>query len=78
MLRNPAFATTVVTGYLALYYILFYTGASESVITAMFACSPILMVWMAITIIKYGKYTGKELREHEEWGYEDRDIPQVK
>ena len=72
MLRNPAFATSIVTAYLALYYILFYAGASENIITTMFACSPFLVIWMVITILKYGKYTGKELGEQEEWGYEDR------
>jgi hypothetical protein len=50
---------------------LIYTGASENIINGLFALSPFCVVWMAITIMKYGKYTGPELREDEEWGYQD-------
>jgi hypothetical protein len=71
MLQKPAFVTAMVTAYLVLYYILFHAGAAETIITAMFAASPVLVVWMALTIIKHGKYTGAELGE-DEWGYQDR------
>ena len=71
MVRNPAFATTFVTLYLVIYTVLFHTGASLIICTLMFAASPFLVIWMAITIIKYGKYSGNELGEQEEWGYED-------
>jgi hypothetical protein len=71
MLRNPVFATTFVTLYLVIYVVLFKTGASEDLITAMFAASPFLVIWMAITIMKYGKYNGPSLGDNEEWGYED-------
>jgi len=27
---------------------------------------------MAYVIIRYGRYTGRELKDNEEWGYEDR------
>jgi hypothetical protein len=73
MLRNPAFATTFVTVYLVIYTVLFRTGAPEIVIAAMFAASPFLVIWMAITIMKYGKYSGRELDRKEEWGYQDVD-----
>jgi hypothetical protein len=71
MLRNPAFATTFVTVYLIIYTVLFHTGAPEAVITAMFAASPFLVIWMAITIMRFGKYSGRELDDNEEWGYQD-------
>jgi hypothetical protein len=71
MVRNPAFATSFVTLYLVIYTILFQTGASSAVLTGMFAASPFLVIWMAITIMKYGKYSGRELEEQEEWGYQD-------
>ena len=73
MLRKPAFATAFVTAYLVLYYILFYAGASEDIITTLFALSPFLVIWMAIVILKRGKYTGAELNENEEWGYQDKE-----
>jgi hypothetical protein len=70
MLKKPAFAVVFVTAYLVLYYVLFYAGASEDIITTMFAASPVLVVWMAITIIKHGKYSGDKLDKNE-WGYQD-------
>ena len=39
----------------------------------MFMLSPLLILWMAYTIIRYGKYTGRELVEGEEWAYEDKE-----
>jgi hypothetical protein len=74
MLKKSAFATIFVTAYLIVYYILFYAGAAGIIISAMFAASPFLVVWMAITIIKHGKYTGTSLSENQEWGYEDVDL----
>lgn len=73
MLRNTAFVTTFVTVYLVIYTNLLHTGASDNLTTLLFALSPFLVVWMAVTIMKYGKYTGAELKEDEEWGYQDVD-----
>lgn len=71
MLRSPAFVTTFVTVYLVIYTDLLHTGAPAGINTLLFALSPFFVVWMAITIMKYGKYTGPELKEDEEWGYQD-------
>jgi hypothetical protein len=71
MVRNPTFAASFVTLYLVIYTVLFQTGASSAILTGMFAVSPLLVIWMAITIMKYGKYSGRELDEQEEWGYQD-------
>jgi hypothetical protein len=71
MLRSPAFVTTFVTVYLVIYTDLLHTGAPSGITTLLFALSPFFVVWMAITIMKYGKYTGPELKEDEEWGYQD-------
>lgn len=71
MLKDPAFATTFVTVYLVIYTVLFHTGASENTLTILFAISPLLVIWMAITILKYGKYSGAPLADDEEWGYQD-------
>ena len=73
MLRNPVFSVTTVTAYLVLYYVLFYSGANEDIITAMFLAAPIPALWMIITILKYGQFKGRELKEDEEWGYGDKD-----
>lgn len=71
-MRNPYFSATFATIYVVLYYVLFLTGASEQTITIMFAFSPLIMLWMVVTILKHGKFTGRELNENEEWGYQDK------
>lgn len=71
MFRNPAFATTFGSLYLVIYTVLFHTGTSSIILTLMFAASPFLVIWMAVTIMKYGKFSGRELGEQEEWGYQD-------
>ena len=73
MLRSAAFATTFVTLYLVIYTVLFHTGASSAITSYMFAASPFLVVWMAFTIMKYGKYSGPEL-DDKEWGYQDEQV----
>ncbi|MDB5119279.1 MAG: hypothetical protein JWN56_497 [Sphingobacteriales bacterium] len=44
----------------------------------MFLFSPLVVLYMVYSVIRYGKYTGKELMENEEWGYEDMDKEQLK
>lgn len=71
MLRNPCFSVAFVSAYLALYYIFFAAGL-ENIVALMFLFSPLLVAWMVVTILRYGKYKGRELKEDEEWGYEDK------
>jgi len=73
MLRSPAFATTFGTVYLVLYLYFILTGAPDGIVNLLFAFSPFVVIRMAVTIIKYGKYNGPELGENEEWGYQDVD-----
>jgi hypothetical protein len=71
MLRNPRFAVVFVSAYLTLYCIFFLAGY-RAIIPLMFILSPVLVVWMVITVLKNGKYNGTELTADEEWGYEDK------
>jgi hypothetical protein len=70
--HNHKFATAFVTIYLIVYTILHQTGASLMLLSCMFALSPFLIVWMAYSILRYGKFNSRELQEHEEWGYCDK------
>ncbi|HEY0678860.1 MAG TPA: hypothetical protein VGD17_11275 [Chitinophagaceae bacterium] len=72
MMRKPSVAVIVATLYLVIYYILFSYGADFRIIFWMFLGAPVVLVWMAYTIVRYGKYDGTDLRENEEWGYSDR------
>lgn len=73
-MKNHKLATAFVTVYLLVYTVLFHAGAPLPVLGWMFVLSPFLVTWMAYTIIRYGTYNGRELREHEEWGYSDKPL----
>lgn len=77
-MRNYKFATAFVTIYLAVYTVLHNIAVSFDVISTMFFLSPLLVIWMVYTILKYGKYEGRELEENEEWGYADKSGEQLK
>ncbi len=76
-MRNHKFSTVFVTAYLVVYTILFQLNASFDVLAIMFLLSPFLVIWMVYTILKYGKYEGRELEENEEWGYQDKKREQL-
>ncbi len=63
----------VVSAILLVYAILISLGQAPNAILFIFALSPFLMVWMVLSVIRYGKFTGKELRRDQHWGYEDRE-----
>jgi len=73
MFRKPRFAVIVVSAVLAGYCALIGLGLYLPIACFIFAISPFLIAWMAFSIIKYGSYPGKELKENEEWGYQDMD-----
>lgn len=77
-MRNYKFATAFVTIYLVVYTVLHNIAVSFDVISTMFFLSPLLVIWMVYTILKYGKYEGRELEENEEWGYADKSGEQLK
>jgi hypothetical protein len=73
MLRQPNFSVIFVTAYLLLYLI-FLTGGNDRLIlmaSYQLLFSPLLLVWMTFTVIRYGKFSGRELKDGEEFGYND-------
>lgn len=58
--------------YLLVYCILLQIEHTQWIAVYMFIVSPFLVVWMVYTVLKYGVYTGRELAEDEEYGYQDR------
>jgi hypothetical protein len=73
-MKNHKLSTVFVTAYLVIYTFLFQAGAPLDVLAWMFVLSPFLVIWMAYTILRYGKYDDRELRENEEWGYQDKPL----
>lgn len=71
--QNHRFSVVFVTIYLVIYTLLYQSGASLKVLGTMFLLSPFLVVWMAYTILRYAPYNGRELKEDEEWGYQDKN-----
>ncbi|HEX6180671.1 MAG TPA: hypothetical protein VFZ47_05455 [Chitinophagaceae bacterium] len=72
MLRKPSIAVIAATLYMAIYMVFFYRS-NINVVMAMFLAAPAMLIWLAYTIVRYGKFDGKELQDDEEWGYSDRD-----
>ena len=68
------FATIFVTLYLVVYTVLLKLDVSINISLLMFSISPFLVIWMAYTILKNAPYHGRELKENEEWGYQD-EVP---
>jgi len=62
-----------VTSLLIIYTILIFIGSSLTIINSIFIASPFLIVWMVYSVIRFGKYMGRELSENEEWGYADKE-----
>jgi hypothetical protein len=74
MFRSPVFATCLVSGYLLIYTVMLATGnkALQAIAEVMLLFSPVLLLWMAYSVIRHGKFSGKELEEGQEFGYSDR------
>ena len=71
MLRNDVFSAVAATCYLVLYCILLQFESTRYFGVLMFFVSPVIVCWMVYTVLKHGKYDGRELGE-EEFGYHDK------
>lgn len=71
MTPRVSFSVVGVSLYLLTFLIFVFTEQS-TIASWMFVFSPVLIIWMVYTVIRYGQYTGPDL-DDEEWGYEDRD-----
>jgi hypothetical protein len=58
--------------YLLLFLVALHTGYFY-LMGPLFLSSPLILLYMFYLVIREGKYTGKELKDDEEWGYEDAD-----
>jgi hypothetical protein len=74
MFRHPIFAAWFVSIYLLVYTLLLATGSKTlwAIAEVMLLFSPLLVLWLAYSVIRYGQFDGRELKEGEEFGYSDR------
>lgn len=70
-MKNPKTAIILTTLYLVVYTLAGQLYSNLSLMLFMFSISPVILIWMVYTILKFGTYSGKELKDNEEWGYED-------
>jgi hypothetical protein len=54
-----------------LVFIFLLHSKYETLVWVFFLFSPVVVIAMVYNVIRYGKYTGRELKEDEEWGYEN-------
>lgn len=75
MSKNAKFAAWTVSGYLLVYCILlgFGTGFWRAFAVGMYLASPLAVIWLAYTVIRYGGNKVPELGDKAEFGYSDRD-----
>ena len=69
--------TTIVTAILVFYNVMIYNSGLSDLVLFIFCISPILMIWLVITILKDGVYQGRELSPGEHWGYQDRNSEEL-
>lgn len=72
MFRHPKFSVILVTAYLLVYAIFLTVGNDRLILIARYQLlfSPLLLGWMVYTVIRYGTFSGRELKEGEEYGYD--------
>ncbi|WP_353197753.1 hypothetical protein [Parapedobacter defluvii] len=71
MLKRPAFVIIAVMAYLVIFVVKSRLHPDLPILLILYSISPLLVIWMVCTVIRYGSYNGQELREEQEWGYED-------
>lgn len=77
MFKKPATAVIITSLAVVLYNIVPPLTGSFALAGFIFMASPFLMGWMVYSILKHGKYNGKELDDKEEWGYQDKKRDQL-
>jgi hypothetical protein len=71
MNRSEKIPVLVVSGLLLLYIYLAITSSLPGITGIIFSVSPLLVVWLAYNVIRFGKPV-EELKQEDEWGYADR------
>lgn len=77
MLKRPYILAVLVTCYLLAYVVMLQQNILPDVTMIMFFLSPLLVLSLAYSILRYGNYDGKDLQENEHWGYQDRSIEKI-
>ena len=74
-MRNPMISIFAVSLYLLVYAVIASFTNQFQVALIMFVFSPLLIVWMVYTVLRYGKPSGKRFDEHFYEDFEYKKIP---
>jgi hypothetical protein len=69
--------TTIVTSILVIYNVMINISGPSDLVLSIVCISPLLMIWMVLTILKDDFYQGRELSPGEHWGYQDRNSDEL-
>jgi len=72
MFRNASFAAIFSTAYLVVYIIMLNVPVLLRYAELMLLLSPVLILWLVIIALKFGKHNNTNLND-EEFGYQDRN-----
>ena len=73
MLMKPALSVIVISAVLVVYCALINFEILLPVVYFIFSISPFLLLWLASSVLRDRRFTVRELKEEEEWGYQDRN-----
>lgn len=71
MFKKDINAVAISTIYLIIYCELLQFKATEDAAMLMLLLSPVMFIWLGYTVLRHGRYTGKDLGK-EEFGYADK------
>lgn len=74
MKRSAVIAVAAVSLLLFIYCICVLTGWGVPFAELFFICSPFLVIWMVVAILRGHDSPVPELKEEQEWGYADREF----
>jgi len=72
MKQNIPAPVFIVSAFLVVYVIVVSTSAAALIGRTLFIVSPVLVIWMVISVLRSKTFTGKDLEEGEEWGFTDK------
>ena len=73
MNRKEIIHVIIVSIVLLLYCGMIISGKESGLTSLLFTLFPFILLWIVFSILRHGKFEGKELEEQEEWGYSDKD-----
>lgn len=72
MLKHPNHMAVFASLYLLVYVLFIQLGLFTNLVYVMFFLSPVIVLALAWSVLRYGQYDDKDFTNEQEWGYHDR------